>query len=381
MIGRKQWKAGIINVTEQDIEESLDAVLQEKLIAVTINGKDDNNLEDVLFSSPMNFNTAGSNLEVRLSSKCFSVKCLFADCFEKKRVINDLLQVIKNSIITFFGVDTRYDDSSTSSTENHKELSDKKAMRRILCTLMNVSTSPLFFSDEVNLSVSGGVSAPHGKFDLLIGVKQELNDIMSFDDFVIFSEKKDSLIVSDVHLSETKAPSHSLAANRDMKFDSKDLVSVAQPVVEVLMAYKLRRSNKKPLINFYANRSVVRPFIYFGDVDVLFTTQDPHSWKDEKNLDLFGVILMALLMTTSKQLEYNPDIIEELANFFPKTGFCAAAEMALLKVPNLFQCMKLNLEKIPETAVHNVRRKRTNLEDREDVSDEFMEHIKKFKEQ
>ena len=212
-------------------------------------------------------------------------------------------------------------------------------------------------------------------------VKQEFNDVMSFDDFVIFSEKKDSLIVSDVHLSETKAPSHSLAANRDMKFDSKDLVSVAQPVVEVLMSYKLRRSNKKPLLNFYANRSVVRPFIYFGDVDVLFTTRDPHSWKDEKNLDLFGVILMALLMTTSKQLEYNPDIIEALANFFPKTGFCAAAEMALLKVPNLFQCMKLNLEKIPEPAVHNVRRKRTNLEDREDVSDEFMEYVKKFKEQ
>ena len=77
--------------------------------------------------------------------------------------------------------------------------------------------------------------------------------------------------------TEAKNPTVSLS-RQNVPAENKypEITEVVQPVIELLAYSELAYKCKKPkFLFFFANRKLVRPFIYFRDADVLLTIQTP----------------------------------------------------------------------------------------------------------
>lgn len=93
-----------------------------------------------------------------------------------------------------------------------------------------------------------------------------------------------------------------------------DINSVSQPVAEILSVSQIH-GIKEPVVLFYANRQVFRPFVYYKTADILLTTKQAYRWFSDGHLDICGVMLMALLMRTSRHLTFRDGFAEVLLKF------------------------------------------------------------------
>ncbi len=83
---------------------------------------------------------------------------------------------------------------------------------------------------------------------------------------------------------------------------------------------------EEPVVLFLANRSMIKPFLYYKKQDILLTTRKSFPWlePDEHKLDVEGVCVVALLLQCG--YSYCKDQEEELVDYYrlPKTGFSKA---------------------------------------------------------
>lgn len=92
------------------------------------------------------------------------------------------------------------------------------------------------------------------------------------------------LCVNPVY-TEAKNPIVSLSRLRvEENSDYTEITEVVQPVIELLVYSELAHVSKKPKVMFFANRDLVRPFIYYRKFDTLLTTRTPVCYlNSEKN--------------------------------------------------------------------------------------------------
>ena len=156
----------------------------------------------------------------------------------------------------------------------------------------------------------------------------KLDEDKNLDNFCILghSTKSRSLTLCgcSVHRSK-KTPTVSLS-RQNVPTDNKypEITKVVQPVIELLAYSELAYKCKKPKVLFFANRKLVRPFIYFRDADVLLTIQTPIPFlSSENSINIEGIVLMSLLMegrTSPAQFLLNAETLFSMANI-PQSNF------------------------------------------------------------
>jgi len=85
---------------------------------------------------------------------------------------------------------------------------------------------------------------------------------------------------------------HVSFAETKSSLGSPEIGEVAQPVLEILsLAQMLKKSTNRPQLLLFANKSAIRPFLYYQSLDVLLTTKHEIVWK---NKDVLCVLVSLL---------------------------------------------------------------------------------------
>lgn len=287
---------------------------------------------------------------------------------DKKKLCKDLNMYVAHSIISMCGVASSSVDSG-ESTENHKEFTDKQALRTIMTTLYNpkAKNSTIAYMDEIRLNLPEGTAGVSGAYDLLLcsyiqnqeGINQEdilpelVVKINDGENKPILGETGVNLVGRDVQRSAQRELDESSEAINDIQ-------SVSQPVAEILIFSQIP-TIIEPVILFYANRQVLRPFIYYKNGDILLTTKEAYQWHTCGQLNIHGVILMAVLMRSSEYLtcreNYGMKVSSLKKKVVEKTGFFDAVganniyREAILK-PETFRGKKIHKSAVPSSETH-----------------------------
>jgi hypothetical protein len=242
------------------------------------------------------------------------------DAGKKKLVCQDLNSAIAHSIIAICGVaSTNVDEGE--SVEHHKEFADKDAVRTLMTTLSRAENENAFvaYMDEVTFKLPEDVQGISGDLDLMCASYcSSTEDVIT--NVIMVSVQKENYFFKDPVFGETKKQTGVNLVGRDvyMSLDQNEIVndinSVSQPVAQILSVAQMQGLTE-PVVLFYSNRQVFRPFIYYKSADVLLTTKEAYRWFSDKHLDIHGVMLMAFLMRTTRHLTYVDGFAERLLKY------------------------------------------------------------------
>lgn len=160
----------------------------------------------------------------------------------------------------------------------HKEHIDKDHVQKLLVSLSgDKECKPVVFADEVMLE-NNHSHGPTGRIDLCVGTRCDEDD-------AAYCVTTTTRICWICHVSFAEAKS---------SVGSSEIGEVAQLVLEILsLAQMLKKSTNRPQLLLFANKSAIRPFLYYQSLDVLLTTKHEIVWKNKDVLCVFGVTLVS----------------------------------------------------------------------------------------
>ena len=124
------------------------------------------------------------------------------------------------------------------------------------------------------------------------------------------------------------------------------LQGIAQPVLQLLSVSQLRRKKRdQPTVLFFANREMIRPFLYYKEQNILLTTETPFQWMKSGILNLEAVSAVAMLLEGGAS--FDEDVGEALQECCPPTGFIKAMSKASSELNTTFCGSKLKPTMIP----------------------------------
>ena len=261
---------------------------------------------------------------------------LFEHVSDMRELSMNLFQNMHNLIIQQFGLaSTR--EIPGESTEMHKEVKDKEALRELLAVLLPSRKKPMptLYTDEAYFTPPTG-PGPHGRLDILIGVQADgstadgstADDSEVFDIAIVVKANDEDIRLEKAILAESKQHVGDLA-NKALSQTKPDSSSMLQPIVQLLSVSQLPGFKKREQsLLFYGTRQYIRPYIYYHSQDILLTTAEPLQWKKETGLDLHGTTAVAALL--AHELKFRELLGEYLLKLekLAQTGFMKAMEDA-----------------------------------------------------
>ena len=206
----------------------------------------------------------------------------------KKRFLRDLInetdvsaQVISMQIrgLALSELPLKLEISRPPPVGNNEKAIDRVRALHALLALYPEGDSLLHYSDEASIVQRTMSQVVHGNFDLVIG-------------------HSDNLVVCglfDPCLGETKSGNR-LTARRVRKSKNSFEWCLKETVQPILQAIFVAQMQAVPVACFTMTKSRCRPYIYYPEQDVLFTTIRDYAWIYDNKIGLRGCILLSLLM-------------------------------------------------------------------------------------
>ena len=252
-----------------------------------------------------------------------SLSILMQNIPEENKVVmlNQLATQCYNSIIAFYGIGDP--QIRLELLERHKELTDKEYIKKLILLLLPYNERQVdsqwvkCYTDELLFKLPKENKGFHGSIDMMAGSILFSNEDVHLPGIIV-QHKSQKLAIKVPHYVEAKVQSGVPQNFKKMQplssgasvgssdgssgeaYESltngtlRDIKTAAKPVAVTLAVSQVQTS--EPVILFYMNRKLFRPFVYFKTGDIMLTTADAYEWNDGKKLNIRGVLLMTLLM-------------------------------------------------------------------------------------